>query len=165
MLKRAYVVLSFILIGFCGGAIAPWVLGWFKSTAVPTQANAITIANTYIVFITVIFIGVTVVLAIVGYVFTQEFSTRKEMQVSQLFSDLKQLITTDEEKAKKFVEAVLDNQASVNIIDNMLRNKITELSLSIKNDLDFFEQKDGITSESLSDQLLQNADEENHERN
>lgn len=165
MLKRAYVFLSFILIGFSGGAIAPWVLGWFKSTAVPTQANAITIANTYIVFITVIFIGVTVVLAIVGYVFTQEFSARKEMQVSQLFSDLKQLISTDEEKATKFVDAVLNNQASVNIIDNMLRIKIKELSLSIKNDLGFFEQKNGITSESLSDQLLQNSDEEKHERN
>lgn len=165
MLKKAYMALSFILIGFCGGATAPWVLGWFKSTVVPTPANAITIANTYIVFITVIFIGVTVVLAIVGYVFTQEFSTRKDMQVSQLFSDLKQLISTDEEKARKFVEAILENKASVSLIDDMLISKIKELRSSINNDSGFGGQKGDITPESLGVQLLQNADGENHERN
>lgn len=89
MLEKIYKIIAVSLFGFAGGSISPWTLGWIKSIKVAEESNAISIANTYIVFTTIIFVGITVVLAIVGYVFTQQFAATKEDQLRQLTADFK----------------------------------------------------------------------------
>lgn len=132
MLKTIYKILAVFLVGFAGGAITPWALGWIKSATVTTPSDAVAIANTYIVFTTIIFVGVTVILAIVGYVFTQQFSATKESQLNQLTEELKSTAKTDEKLGITLIDAVLENSDVKQHIDNKLREKIKELILESK---------------------------------
>ena len=112
----------------------PWALGWIKSTAgvVATPSDAVAIANTYIVFTTIIFVGVTVVLAIAGYVFTQQFSETKESQLSQLTDELKKSAKTEEKIGLALIDAILENGDVKRHIDYKLQEKIKELILESK---------------------------------
>ncbi len=132
MLKTIYKILAVFLIGFAGGAITPWALGWIKSATVGTPSDAVAIANTYIVFTTIIFVGVTVILAIVGYVFTQQFSATKESQLGQLADELKKTAKTDEDFGIKLINAMLENGDVKRHVDNKLQEKIKELILESK---------------------------------
>ena len=134
MFTTIYKVLAVLFIGFAGGAISPWVLGWIKSTAgvAGTPADAVAIANTYIVFTTFIFVGVTVILAIVGYVFTQQFSETKESQLSQITEELKKAAKTEEKIGIALIDAILENGDVKRHIDNKLQEKIKELILESK---------------------------------
>ena len=78
MLEKIYKIIAVSLFGFAGGSISPWTLGWIKSIKVAEESNAISIANTYIVFTTIIFVGITVVLAIVGYVLHSSLPQQKK---------------------------------------------------------------------------------------
>lgn len=132
MLKTIYKILAVFLIGFAGGAITPWALSWIKSATVGTPSDAVAIANTYIVFTTIIFVGVTVILAIVGYVFTQQFSATKESQLGQLADELKKTAKTDEDFGIKLINAMLENGDVKRHVDNKLQEKIKELILESK---------------------------------
>lgn len=127
MLKKIYKVLAVLLAGFAGGAITPWVIGWLKSVQVATPSNAVSIANTYIVFTTVIFIGVTVVLAIAGYVFTQQFSASKQSLETQLLDGLKEKVKSDEHIGIALANAFLDNPDVKRHLDQTLVSKIIDL--------------------------------------
>lgn len=127
MLKKAYKSLAVILAGFAGGAISPWILGWINSINVHTPSDAVSIANTYIVFTTAIFIGVTVILAMAGYVFTQQFSAHKHSQESQLFDDLRGKLSTEEKIGISFVSSILDNSDVIRHVNGVLELKVDEL--------------------------------------
>jgi len=127
LLKSIYKVLAFLLVGFTGGAITPWVMGWMKSVAVSTPSDAYAIANTYIVFTTIIFVGITVVLAITGYVFTQQFSATKESQLHHLVDELKQKIMSGREIGEKLADATLKNPNFHDHIDKQINRKLDEL--------------------------------------
>lgn len=132
MLKTIYKILAVFLIGFAGGAITPWALGWINSATVGTPSDAVAIANTYIVFTTIIFVGVTVILAIVGYVFTQQFSATKESQLSQLVEELKSAAKTDEKLGIALINAMLENNDVKRHVDKKLQEKTDELILEAK---------------------------------
>lgn len=127
MLKRIYKIFAILLSGFAGGAITPWVLGWLKAVAVGSPSDAVAIANTYIVFTTIIFVGVTVVLAIAGYVFTQQFSASKEAQELSVMTELKERIKSDEVIGIALADALIQNVEVQRHLENRLLEKIDEV--------------------------------------
>ncbi|PPD18937.1 MAG: hypothetical protein CTY24_12095 [Methylobacter sp.] len=127
VLKKLYKVFAVLLAGFAGGAITPWGLGWLRSVQVSAPSDAISIANTYIVFTTIIFVGVTVILAIAGYVFTQQFSATKQSQESQLLDELKEKVKSDERIGIALANAILDNSDVKRHLDETLLSKVDEL--------------------------------------
>lgn len=126
-LKRLYKIFAVLLLGFSGGAMSPWILGWIRSVNVPDQANAIGIANTYIVFTTIIFVGVTVILAITGYVFTQQFSANKESQLSLLIEEMREKIRSEESFGISLANAILENSDVKRHLDVCMSKKLAEL--------------------------------------
>lgn len=127
MLKKIYKVLAILLIGFAGGVLAPWFLGWFGAVSVKLTGDAISIANTYIVFTTIIFVGVTVVLAVAGYVFTQQFSASKQSQETHLLDELKEKVKCDEGVGIALANAILENSDVKRHLQSTLRLKVDEL--------------------------------------
>jgi hypothetical protein len=127
LLKKIYKLLALLLIGFAGGALSPWVVGWFNGTIEQSQSDAIAIANTYIIFTTLIFVGFTVVLALAGYALTQQFSASKETQEAHLCKELEEKIRSDENIGIKLADAILDNPDVKRHLDGKIGSKLKEL--------------------------------------
>jgi hypothetical protein len=125
-MTKIFQILAVLIVGFTGGVIAPMVLGWLKSVTV-TAPDAISIANTYIVFTTLIFVGFTVVLGIAGYVFTQQFSAAKKAQEDQIIDDLRSRIGGDEKLAINLLDTILENPDAKTYFMSLLENKVDEL--------------------------------------
>ncbi|QBQ53070.1 hypothetical protein [Nitrosococcus wardiae] len=127
MLKKVCKIIAVLLAGFIGGAIAPWFLGWLKNATVQSPSNAIAIANTYIVFTTIIFVGITVVLAIAGYVFMQQFSASKESLEKQITEELQEKIQSDEGCGIKLANSILENPDVKRHLKIKLISKVEQL--------------------------------------
>lgn len=126
-MKRIFQILAVLIVGFAGGVIAPMVLGWLKSVAVGSPSDAVSIANTYIVFTTIIFVGFTVVLGIAGYVFTQQFSASKQVQENQIIDELRSRLGNDEKLAIKLLDSLLENPDVKAHLVSQLESKVDEL--------------------------------------
>lgn len=100
---------------------------FIKNPNTIASSDAVAIANTYIIFTTFIFIGVTVVLAVAGYVFTQQFSETKESQLRQLADELTKTSKVDEKLGVALINAILENSDVKRHIDNKLQEKLKEL--------------------------------------
>jgi hypothetical protein len=125
------------LTSFAGGAMAIAFLSLIPGISPkPSLSDAISIANTYIVFTTIIFVGTTLLLALLGYVFTQQFSEHKETQTQHLLSDLKEKFREDSERAIDFVNVVLENRDVQRHIEEKFRAKLDELVNAKKVDAD-----------------------------
>ena len=106
-LIRILKILVVVLCGFAGGSLSPWILGWIQSVPVATPANAYAIANTYIVFTTIIFVSITLLLAIAGYVVTQQFSAARVAHEMQIIDELREQLTTDNQLGMSLVTEML----------------------------------------------------------
>jgi hypothetical protein len=115
------------LVGFAGGAISPWVLGWIKRVTVETPSDAFAIANTYIVFTTIIFVGVTVLLAIAGYVIAQQFSAAKSAHESEIIDELIACVGKDEVMGVSIINAILENPDVIAHLNKLMNDKFDEL--------------------------------------
>ena len=104
---RILKILVVVLCGFAGGSLSPWILGWIQSVPVATPANAYAIANTYIVFTTIIFVSITLLLAIAGYVVTQQFSAARVAHEMQIIDELREQLTTDNQLGMSLVTEML----------------------------------------------------------
>lgn len=128
MIKKLYKVCSILLVGFIGGCITPWFLGWFKAVKTSSASDAVAIANTYIVFTTIIFVGITVVLGIVGYVFTQQLAVSRKNHERQVFEELEQKIITDEATGVKLANAIFQNSDVARHLNTIVIQKIDEIA-------------------------------------
>lgn len=82
-----------------------------QEVIIPTQASdVISTANTYIVFVTFIFLFITVLLTGVGIVFTRWVGITREREISDLVKDFQQTLQGKHKLAKKFVEEILKNE-------------------------------------------------------
>ena len=126
MMKHAAKILASLLSGFAGGALVHWFMNWWQATNV-SPSDAVSIANTYIVFTTIIFVGITVVLAIAGYVLTQQLAANQETQEKQLIERLKEKLKTDEKIGIALAEAILDNPDVKMHLEEKLESKLNEL--------------------------------------
>jgi hypothetical protein len=125
--------LAILLIGFVGGALYSCLQGWLKPTSVQ-GSDAIAIANTYIVFTTIIFVGVTVILAIAGYIFTQKLSESQEAQEIRIVENLIKDVRKNEQLGIKLIEAILANGDVQRMLDGHIRSKLEESLSMIKDD-------------------------------
>jgi len=127
MFKKIYKIFTVLLAGFAVWVITPWITSWLRSVQVSTLIDAVSIANIYIIFTTIIFVSVTVILAIAEYVFTQQFSATKRLQESQLIDELKEKIKNDKRVGIVLVNAILDSPDIIHYLDKHLLSKIGEL--------------------------------------
>ena len=124
---KVFKIFGFLLAGFSGGCLAPWFLTWIHKVSIDTASDAVAIANTYIVFTTIIFVGFTVVLGVAGYFFTQQFSTTKETEQLEVFKQLKEKLRGDEQTGIDLLNSLLDNpDVKVHIVE-ILQAKVDEL--------------------------------------
>lgn len=126
-LLRITKILAFVLCGFAGGTLSPWILGWIKSVSVGSASDAYAIANTYIVFTTIIFVGITVLLAIAGYVITQQFSAAKIAHEMQIIEELKEKLATEEQLGITLVTTILENREVTQHVRTLLEQKVDAL--------------------------------------
>lgn len=121
-------IFALLLIGFLGGCIGFWFLSWFSSVRLTKDVDAVSIANTYIVFTTIIFVGVTVILAVAGYAFTQQFSETKENQINELKSVLKHKIKCNENDiATEILDILLEDPDVKRHLRTKIETKVSEI--------------------------------------
>lgn len=119
--------------GICGGLLSGAftfaALNYFFSPgAVPTAADAIAIANTYIVFTTIIFVAITLFLTVAGLWFTQQFATSKELQIRHLISDIEaKLNDNTDDLGIKLVDKAFANSDVSRHVQSILETKLEQL--------------------------------------
>jgi hypothetical protein len=113
--------------------MAPWFVNWLGYANIH-GVDAVAVANTYIVFTSIIFVGATVILAVAGYVFTQQFSATRETQANFLCEELKKKISSDEGVGIKLADSILDNPDVRRHLETMLSSKVKELVKNLTND-------------------------------
>lgn len=131
-----------MIVAFAGGFFATIFINFLKPIDLPSASDAVSIANTYIVFTTIIFVGFTVVLGVAGYVFSQQFATSKEMHEDRLIQDLKLKLQDNEKLSWDIIQAALDNEAVrlrltetlENKVNQIVTDKTTELELTASSD-------------------------------
>lgn len=122
-----------LLTGFVGGASFQCLYGWMKPIDT-AKMDAIAVANTYIVFTTIIFVIATIVLAVAGYYFSLKFSESQEAQETRIAESLIRDAKKSEQLGTKLIQAVLENGDVKRMIDEEMRNKVTELFEEFKNE-------------------------------
>lgn len=125
--QRLLKILGLVFAGFAGGTLSPWILGWVREVKVETPGDAIAIANTYIVFTTIIFVGITVLLAIAGYVITQHFSAAKAAHETQIINEIAEKAKTEENLGINMINAILENPDVKQHVSTLLRDKLNEM--------------------------------------
>ncbi|MCW3151924.1 hypothetical protein N8H69_05215 [Achromobacter spanius] len=116
-----------LLIGFCGGFLSWAFIAWTKPVWAGEALDGISVANTYIVFTSFIFVAFTVFLAIAGFVFTQQFSQNREIHISDALNHIKNTITKDEQASTSLVKAILESPDGKRFLQGMLESKVDEL--------------------------------------
>nr|VFK60573.1 MAG: hypothetical protein BECKTUN1418D_GA0071000_11302 [Candidatus Kentron sp. TUN] len=120
------VVISICSIGFVFIAlmILVYALGWIPSTNIDKPGDAISVANTYIVFTTIIFVAATVILVVIGFSFAKQFADSKDLQLEKLFGDILLEIESDDKRGKTLAKTLLENEYVINRIDELLDSKM-----------------------------------------
>nr|VFJ86197.1 MAG: hypothetical protein BECKLFY1418B_GA0070995_100226 [Candidatus Kentron sp. LFY] len=143
--------------GFVGGMIVPWWLGWIPSVEARID-DAISIANTYIVFTTIIFVAATVILVVVGFLFAKQFADSKELQSKELFDEILSEIKSSKEKGDALARAIFENPQITNHIKNSLDAKIESNLEGVRNSLiRSIEEHSEAKSDELFEQMTQGA--------
>ncbi|MBF0449181.1 MAG: hypothetical protein HQK75_00235 [Candidatus Magnetomorum sp.] len=120
---------TILVISFIGGSFSFMFWNYLADFSKNIKAaDAISIANTYIVFTTIIFVGFSVFLAIAGFIFTHQFSTTKEDQFSHLLRELgTQLKENEDDVGIKFISKSLENPDVKNYLSDKLNKKLDQL--------------------------------------
>ena len=88
------------------------------------------VANTYIVFTTFLFVAATVGLVIVGYWFAHQFSVSKEEQLDRLYDEIRIGCSSDPKLGKALAEAILKNPKVSDIIIDKFESRVTQDSVT-----------------------------------
>jgi ABC-type multidrug transport system permease subunit len=128
--KLNNLVKFWIVIGILIGIIFGVTLGVFGATLSYFNiydihigaSNSIAIANTYIVFISIIFILFTIAVTIGGYVFSKIFTIEKQREIHQNIIIIGDQLKQNKATRKVFIDELLKDD----IIIDTIRNKILE---------------------------------------
>ncbi|HDS1125029.1 TPA: hypothetical protein ACKQBZ_003322 [Stenotrophomonas maltophilia] len=116
------------VLGLSGGILALAVAKWIPTVSITSSGDAISVANTYIVFTTIIFVGLTIVITVAGIVFAHQFSATKDIQLADLADQLKNRLETNEKDCSiAFMTAALQNPDTQQFINNKLKEKAAEI--------------------------------------
>lgn len=125
---------SGIIGGLLSGAVSFSLINYLCSGIPrPAVADAVSIANTYIVFTTIIFVAITLFLTVAGLWFTQQFAASKELQIKHLMSEIEsKLAENDEDIGVKLVDKAFANSDVSRHVQEILEAKFTELVKNFK---------------------------------
>ena len=129
-MNNFYKLLAIALFSFAGGVVAFLFMNWLQpylAVKITVPSDAIAVANTYIVFTTVIFVGFTVVLGIASYVFTQQFSASKETNEIRILEDLKIRLKDNESLSLNLIKIIMENEAVKAHVTDILESKVNQL--------------------------------------
>ena len=126
-----------LLISFIGGFLAFAFWSYFLDFSTKIKStDAISIANSYIVFTTIIFVGFSVMLALAGFIITLQFSTAKEDQFTHLLRELGEKLKENEgDFGIQFINKSLENPDVKNYLSDKLNNKLNQLIKEKANNL------------------------------
>ena len=140
-LKTFYTWLGVLFFSFTGSALFfifwAYCSGCSLSCSPDTsilKSDPVSIANTYIVFTTLFFVIISVLLAFVGYYFAQQFSLTKEEQIVHLFNELKTSIMKNESKLGEIlIDSALENVDAKRYFEKKLSDKFEQMYLEREN--------------------------------
>lgn len=124
--KTVFKYLAILLMGFTGGVFAPLFLSRSVGAQVTEVADAFSIANTYIIFTTLFFVGVTVIMAALGYVITQQLALSKAEHERQALHDIGVKLSKDEEVGIELINQLLTNPDVLRHIEAQMGNKVEQ---------------------------------------
>jgi len=113
--------------GVVGGVVAFTSINRFSSTSLTSGADAISIANTYIVYSTLMIAAVAVFLTTAGLIFTQHFAIEKERHVADAFAALVGEMARTNGCAVEVVKEVMKNAEVVQHFDDQVKEKLREV--------------------------------------
>jgi len=122
--------------GFIGGLTGGLIGGLFSFSAINyvgriatvNATDAVSIANTYIVYTTFVIAAVALLLTVAGLIFTQHFAVEKEAHIAHAFSSVLEVVRSDDEKAVKFVQQAMEIHVSLNMSAKRLRPRFSRRS-------------------------------------
>jgi hypothetical protein len=130
--KFSYIIFaaSRIFFGFLGACLL--FLGDNYFAPLKNTNNAVDIASTYIIFTTLIFVGMAALIGIFGFVFSQQFSQSKDDHLNVAFGDLARKLenTTDEKEIKYMIDAITGNESIINRLSATIDKKVVEIILN-----------------------------------
>jgi hypothetical protein len=113
--------------GVVGGVVAFTLINRFSSPSLASGADAISIANTYIVYSTLMIAAVAVFLTMAGLIFTQHFAMEKERHVADAFAALVGEMARTNGCAVEVVKEVMKNAEVVQHFDDQVKEKLREV--------------------------------------
>jgi hypothetical protein len=113
--------------GIVGSGIAFAAINYFGHPLQVVAADAVSIANTYIVYTTFVIAAVAALLGIAGLIFTEHFSMEKDAHIENAFKALLMELNTDEDKAVKFVKELMKNPEVVQSVSDSVNGKLDEI--------------------------------------
>lgn len=131
-MKKSLKYLSVLFLGFIGGCLAPMFFSLFINNPINSLDQAVSIANTYIVFTTIFFVGITVLLSIGGYVISQQLTTTRKQLEKDATEQLLKRIRYSESLPNEVLKAILSNndfkngleQSAYNYVDNAIKKQL-----------------------------------------
>jgi hypothetical protein len=125
--KSFLIIVAVIFSGFSGGLFSPFFVGWFRSSQLSGNTNAISVANTFIVFVTLIFIVVTVLVTIAAYIFSSQIVHSKLSMQMDFVEEIAEKLNQDDEMSLGLAEAILGNAVITERIADAMETKIPDL--------------------------------------
>lgn len=118
-------ILITLIMSFIGGFMAIIFLSYYGRTKdlIPGVDQAVSIANTYIVFTTFIFVAFTVLITVVCYVLAQGYSSHTKALHNETVDNIRDCIGSDDEKAEKILNSMLSSP----LIQKHLSNRLNVL--------------------------------------
>lgn len=124
--KETRGLLGGVVGGLIGGLIAFTAINYTGRLATLSSSDAISIANTYIVYTTFVIAAVALLLTIAGLIFTQHFAVEKESHIAHAFSCVLDVVRTNDEKAVILVQQAMENPRVVEYVSEALQAKISQ---------------------------------------
>lgn len=112
--------------GLIGGLVAFSAINCWTNIYKVASTDAVSIANTYIVYTTFVIAAVAAVLTIAGLIFTQHFSVEKEAHLANAFEALSDLVHDGEGRAVALGQEVMGHPDVIRYVEQLLRQKVTE---------------------------------------
>jgi hypothetical protein len=113
--------------GVIGGVVAFTLINRFSATSLANGVDAISIANTYIVYSTLMIAAVAVFLTMAGLIFTQHFAMEKERHVADAFAALVAEMARANGCAVAVVKEVMKNAEVVQHFEDQVKEKLREV--------------------------------------
>lgn len=119
--------IGILALGFIGGAVSPFIISWIGEVRITNSGDAVAVANTFIIFTTLIFVGFTVILGVAGYIFTQQFATSKETQIKHLINELEEMLKKGDSFGINFINQSMSNPDVRRHLETTLDKKVRDL--------------------------------------